>query len=522
MPLNDLHRALLNPASYPDESGPIEYRETHVSRLYLTPRHVYKVKKPVDFGFLNFTTLDRRRFYCQEEVRLNQRFCPDTYLGVVELRRQGNRIRVDGDGDIIDFAVKMNRLPENLMLDRLIEADASGLEAKMDRLGRSLARFHQESEIIRGEGGRSNLEVVRLNWQENFSQTEPFIGQSLCPQAQALCAGYVADFIEAHGPMMLRREQQGFVREGHGDLHAEHICMSDPVRVYDCIEFNQRFRIADVAADLAFLLMDLDFRGRRELSARLLQAYHETAGEAPELRTLLPFYQIYRAWVRGKVESFLAADQDAAPPTREAALAHARRYFTHALGYLGPPVLLLTCGLMGVGKTTLGAAVAGALGTSVLRSDVLRKGLAGISPEVHRADVFGKGIYSQAMTRRTYDHLLEQALDEVSTNGSALVDASFGRRSEREKFRRAAAAAGIPCLTLYMRCDRPTQLNRLVARQSQADASDGRPELRDRQEKHFESPEGETGLIVVDTAHDVDYNANLILAQILEKAGTRQ
>ncbi len=518
----DLHQALLKPETYPRETGPIEYRETHISRLYFTARHVYKVKKPVDFGFLNFTTLDRRRFYCQEEVRLNQRFCPDTYLGVTEIRREKNRIRIDGQGDVVDYAVVMNRLPEHLMLDRLIESGTPSLAAEMPRLGQRIAQFHRESEICRSVAGRSNLDVVRRNWQENFTQSASFVGETLSEKAQAVCSDYVERFLKEHEPLMLQREEDGFILDGHGDLHTEHICMTDPIRVYDCIEFNQRFRIGDVAADLAFLLMDLDFRGRRDLSAPLLQTYRQAAGSDPDLMKLLPFYQIYRAWVRGKVESFLSADSEVSKETRMQAQQRARQYFNRALGYLVPPALILTCGYMGVGKTTVGQAVAKAIDAPLLRSDALRKELAGIPPEEKRLDAFGKGLYRPAMTRRTYRLLLERSGELLAAERPVVADASFAHKADRELFRDLALRADVPCLLLFMECDRQTALNRLRRRRNlAADASDGRPELFDRQTETFESPEDETGVIKVDTSRDVDYNANLILAEIIERTGAR-
>ena len=515
---NTLHRALLRPEAYPEETGLIGHRETHISRLYFTDRHVYKIKKPVDFGFLNFTTLDRRRFYCYEEVRLNQRFCPGTYLDVVEIRKTAQQYRVGGEGEIVDYAVRMKRLPEERMLVHLLQAADPSLPAEMQRVGRRIALLHRASEIVRSDGGRSDLDTLRHNWQENFTQTAPFVGHTLCACGQEECTAYVERFIAAHASLLLQRQEQGCVRDGHGDLHAEHICLTDPVCIYDCIEFNRRFRVADVVADLAFLLMDLDFRERRDLGSITLAAYSKACKADRELPLLLPFYKVYRAWVRGKVESLLAADAAAEAEARNAAAGRSRRYFSLALGYLCPPVLVMTCGLMGVGKTTVARSLAAALGATLLRTDELRKTLAGLPATASKPEQFGAGIYSAEMTAKTYDLLLERSLAALAAGESVIADAAFSRRAERERFAAAAKRMGFPWLIALMECPTDTALERLDRRQAMGrDASDGRRELFANQAATFEPPAETENIIRIDTAGDVDYNVQRILCAIIER-----
>jgi aminoglycoside phosphotransferase family enzyme/predicted kinase len=517
---NTMHRALLRPEAYPEETGPIGHRETHISRLYFTDRHVYKIKKAVDFGFLNFTTLDRRRFYCHEEVRLNQRFCPGTYLDVVEIRKTAQQYRMGGEGEIVDYAVRMKRLPEERMLVHLLQTADPSLPAEMRRVGRRIALLHRDSEIVRSDGGRSDLDTLRHNWQENFTQTAPFVGQTLFACGQEACIAYVERFFAEHASLLDERQEQGFVRDGHGDLHAEHICLTDPVCIYDCIEFNRRFRVADVAADLAFLLMDLDFRERRDLADITLEAYRKAGKADRELPRLLPFYKVYRAWVRGKVESLLAADAAAGAEARSAAAQRSRRYFSLALGYLCPPVLVITCGLMGTGKTTLARSLAAALGARLLRTDELRKTLAGLPATADRPEAFGTGIYSAGMTARTYDLLLERCLAALAAGESVIADAAFLRRAERERFAAAAKRKGFPWLIALMACPVETALERLDRRQALGqDASDGRRELFASQAATFEPPAEAENIIRIDTAGDVDYNVQRILCAIIERDG---
>jgi aminoglycoside phosphotransferase family enzyme/predicted kinase len=520
MDAHNLHQALLDPKTYPEGTTRVEFRETHVSRLYFTDHHVYKVKKPVDFGFLNFTTLDRRRFFCNEEVRLNRRYCPDTYLGVVEIRRLGTRLTIGREGEIVDYAVQMRRLPEDRMLDRLLEAGEPLPAGLPEALGRHIARMHRASEICRKEDEGPNLETVKTNWRENFSQVAPFSGKTLSQKALDICSTYVDRFLDRNAPLMERRQEEGFVREGHGDLHTGNICLTDPICIYDCIEFNRRFRVADIAADLAFLLMDLDFRSRRDLSAAILAAYHEAMGKDPDMELLLPFYKIYRAFVRGKVESFLAEDRVAKEATRREAEKTASRYFNLALGYLCPPALIITCGLMGTGKTTVGRALAEAVGATLLRSDRIRKELAGVEETVRLEDSYGRGTYGPEFTRRTYERLLERTMTALSAGQTVVADASFIRREDRERFRDAAAKLAVPFCVLAVECDERTVIGRLDRRRGGGqDASDGRRELYHRQAAEFEAPAEAGDIIRVDTANSVDYNVGLVLCDLIERTG---
>lgn len=517
------HQALSSAKAYPDGAAPIGFRETHISRLYFHRDRVYKLKKPVDFGFLNFTSLDRRRFYCQEEVRLNSRFAPDTYLGVVEVRDDAGQIQIDGQGEIIDYAVVMRRLPEERMLDTMLARQARELPSRMDQLALRLVRLHHDSAICRQEGGQSNLEIVRANWRENFQQAAASAGETLLPAARLQIEAFVERFLEQQTPLLLQREAEGWVRDGHGDLHAEHICLTDPICIYDCIEFSRRFRVADLAADLAFLLMDLDRRGRSDLAQRLLRRYREQDPDAAGPDHLLHFYQLYRAFVRGKVAAFLANDPEAEPTLRQRADRQARGYFNLALGYLAPPVLILVSGLMGVGKSTLAAPLATALGGLWLRSDLLRKSLAGLPAGTAQAVPFGSGIYRSELTRRTYGVLATQAGQALARGQSVVVDASFAQANDRRKMLAVARKAGVPLLLLQLHCPLELARERLDQRQATGtDPSDGRSALQQAQLRQWQEPTPEENRYLVDTTLGVDYNVQLILSTLLEGTGSRR
>lgn len=510
-----IHQQLLDPATYPEPTRTVDFRETHISQVYLTDSRAYKFKKPLNLGFLDYSTLERRGFFCAEEVRLNRRFAPEVYLGVVELRADRGALNFNGPGELVDFAVCMRRLPEERMLDRMLDVGDPDLPRELQRLGRHLAPLLETSAICREDNAGSHAAAVRANCEENLAQTESAIGRALTIPAHRIMTKLTGSQLDRLTPLMIEREARGFVRDGHGDLHARNICMTDPIQVYDCIEFCRRFRVADIAAELAFLLMDLEFRGRRDLAREFLASYQAHAA-SPDFAGLLPFYKSYRAWVRGKVDALLAGETDVEPMMRRQALERSRRYFNLALGYHAPQALLLTAGLMGVGKTTLARGLAIAIGGELLRSDEIRKELAGISPCHPCPEAFAQGLYSPEMTRKTYAELRQRASRLLHAGQIVIIDASFARSAERQAFFELADMLGKPAWLLYLHCDRETALSRLDRRQAEGtDASDGRRELVETQAAAFEPPDCLDHLITIDSSAAVDYNVQIIICLLL-------
>lgn len=517
-PQDALIKALKNPKTFPEGAGEILFKETHISYLSFSDDRVYKFKKHVDFGFLNFSTLDRRRFYCQEEVRLNSRFAPQTYLKVVELRRQGNKFHIDGQGKLIDYATVMHRLPSDRMLDQMIQNENKELPNAINALAPVLAKHHQASDICQLDGGRTNLERIRINWRENFDQSAGLTGISLFPEALDLTRRYVESFLEANSELLLQREQKGWVRDGHGDLHTEHICLCDPIQIYDCIEFNRRFRVADVAADIAFLLMDLDFKQRRDLTEIFLSGYRQSMGTDACPKPLLQFYKVYRAWVRAKVESFLHLDKTASAETRTEALATAQKHFSQALGYLCPPFMVMFCGLMGSGKSTLAKSLAERTDATLIRSDEVRKKLAGPGCEATGSLDFKADIYSDLFSEKTYDWMLGFATKELSAGKSVIVDASFNNREFRKRFIHQANNMGFTPMLIQTVCPRQTALERLDLRQAKGtDPSDGRRDLYDQQASTFDPLPSDKNVLNIDTTQPLDYITQRVLCRLAEK-----
>ncbi len=329
-PLPELVQALLDPKAYPDASQGIELAQTQMSFVFLTDNYVYKVKKPVNLGYLDYTTLDKRRFYCQREVELNRRLCPDAYLGVVPIIRDKGDIFIGGQGEGIEYAVKMRRLPQKAMMNVLLGKNQVSSEM-VGGVAEKLVEFHQKAETSASISAFGDLATVTQNTEENFTQTEKYIGNTISRGKHRHIKDYTNRFIRQNAPLFHRRIAAGKIRDCHGDLHAAHICFSDGICIYDCIEFNDRFRYCDVASEIAFLAMDLDHHGRADLSRSFVNAYVDRSQDE-ELLELLSFYKCYRAYVRGKVESFKLDDPYISEKAR--VLAIARRYFELAESYI--------------------------------------------------------------------------------------------------------------------------------------------------------------------------------------------
>lgn len=319
---------LLDPAVAPPEMVAPRLVQTHISWIVLAGPCAYKIKKPVSLGFLDYSTLEKRRAACEREIVLNRRLCPKVYLGVVPVTEHYGQVELGGPGRVLDYAVWMRRLPEARMLDRLLErgeATARMVEAVADRL----AAFHATAATGPGVDEYGTPEAVWGNAVENFDQTRPFIGRTIDARTWVLANWATRRFLDARRALFERRVAEGRVRDGHGDLHAASICMAEPLAIFDCIEFNDRFRCSDVAAEVAFLAMDLEFNDRRDLAATFVDRYLAASGD-DELRELLPFYISYRAFVRGKVESFKLNEPEFTAEERAQATDRARRYFAVA------------------------------------------------------------------------------------------------------------------------------------------------------------------------------------------------
>jgi aminoglycoside phosphotransferase family enzyme len=324
---------MLDPSFYPHHPPQVDLVQTHISYLFLCGDLVYKVKKPVDFGFLDFTTLEQRGFFCQQEVRLNKRFSPDVYLGVVPISLVGGSFRLGDETAVVEYAVKMRRINEEHMLYRLLQAGRVGPEM-MQRIGGHLASAY--AAIPSDEKARifGALDVIATNVKENFEQTRHYIGGPVTKEAFASIERWSLSFMKKNRALFEQRVAQDRIKDCHGDLHLQHICVEgEHIYIFDCIEFNERFRFGDVASDVAFLAMDLDFNDYPDLGRIFVDAYAAAAADLT-LSEVLPFYKVYRAYVRAKVTSFLLDDAALDEKAREEVQRQGKQYYDLAYHYV--------------------------------------------------------------------------------------------------------------------------------------------------------------------------------------------
>jgi aminoglycoside phosphotransferase family enzyme/predicted kinase len=472
MELPQLIQALARPEAYPHPAADVQVCQTHISVVFLAGPFAYKIKKPVQFGFVDFSTLERRRHFCEEEVRLNRRLAGEVYQGVVPVTTAGQEVRMGGTGAVIEWAVKMQRLPEEATLAVHVRRGGAGQEV-IEALARRLAAFHVSLPSGADTKGHGSFPAVAQNARDNLSQAAALVGTTISRAVWERLSRRTEAELTRLRPVIEARAARGKPRDTHGDLHLDHVYLfpgrpppADLV-IVDCIEFNERLRFADPVADMAFLVMDLVAHGRPELARAFADTYFGAAGDS-EGRALLPFYMAYRAAVRGKVEGLKLSETEVPAAERQAALGRARARWLLALGLLETPdtrpALVLVAGLPGSGKSTLARALAEHAGLEVIRSDVVRKELAGSES--------GTAIYTPAWTWRTYAECLRRAEALLFEGQRVLVDANFRREEQRQPFVQAAAAWAVPLVVLICRATSAAARQRLAGRHGDASDAD--------------------------------------------------
>jgi hypothetical protein len=499
-------RPMLAPAFYPHPvASPVRIIETHISYVLLTGDYAYKVKKPVDLGFLDFTTLERRRHFCEEEVRLNSRGAPGMYLGVVPIARAAAPaagVALGGGGTPVEYAVKMRQFPEDALLSVALERGDVG-EADALHLAATVAAYHAESPVVRRDP-LGSPDALRREMGRNYRRTEKFAGDLLEVPWLADIERFTDLCFDERSPLMRSRIEPGFVRECHGDLHLGNVCRWEgKTYLFDCIEFNEAFRCVDVICDAAFALMDFDARGYPGLANAFMNGYAEATGDWSGLR-LLPLYLCRNAYVRAMVNSILL-DATLDPADAGRVRSRATRYYELAWQYARPRHggLVLTCGASGSGKSTLARDLARRWGAVHLRSDAVRKHLAGVPTDGGRA---GDGAYAPEMTRRTYDRLLDLGLALAGEGFVVLLDARYPRAALRAQAYAAAAGRGVPLHVLHCAAPEDVLRGRLAARAAGTDLSDATPDLLAGQlaEQEPFGPAERPHVLELDTRQPVD------------------
>jgi aminoglycoside phosphotransferase family enzyme/predicted kinase len=466
-----LIQQMLEPAFYPHAvTEPVELIQTHVSYVLLAGEFVYKVKKPVNFGFLDYSTLEKRHHFCQEELRLNQRGAAELYLEVLPISQADDRYTFN-PGEPVDYVVKMQRFPQETLLSAMYDRGEL-TEAHLESLAKVLANFHKQAPTNDYILSFGEVAQVRQAIDENYDQTVGYIGGPQTQQQFDETKAYTDKLFAEQAHLFADRVQHKWIRECHGDVHLRNICFwNDKILLFDCIEFNEPFRFVDVMFDIAYIIMDFDARNRPDLSNLFLNTYLEQTGDWEGLQ-VLPLYLSRQSYVRAKVTSFLLGDPGIPDAVKAESKETASRYYTLSWRYTQPKTgkIVMMSGLSGSGKSTIAKQLARETGAIHIRSDAARKHLGGISLDTAGDD----SLYSPEMTQKTYDRLLSLGITLASQGYTVILDAKYDRQALRSPVIEKAEAAGLSLEILH--CDAPAEVLRDRISQ-RSDISDATPEV---------------------------------------------
>jgi aminoglycoside phosphotransferase family enzyme/predicted kinase len=474
--------ALSRPAVFGPRCERVERLETHISCVFLTGRYAYKIKKAVALGFLDFTKLAARRFFCEEELRLNRRLAPTLYLDVLPITGSVDAPILGGGGPALEYAVRMREFPQDELASRVL-ARGELSPTDIDALARKVAAFHGASGVAPRDGAFGSPDEILRVARQNFAQIRPHLATAAELDELEELRTWTERAHAACRSAFLSRCTEGFIRECHGDLHLNNIARIDgELVIFDCIEFSESMRWIDVMSEVAFMVMDLDYCGRADLARRFLNTYLERTGGYAGL-TVLRFYLVYRALVRAKIARLRAAQIEAGA-ARDALLTEYGAHVTLARRYAqsGRPALVVTHGLAGCGKTTLSQALLETVGAVRIRSDVERKRLHGLGTLERGRDGIDRGLYAAGATEATYQELAAQARQVVGAGFVAIIDATFLKRWQRDLFRNLAAELGVALVIVDFVASDSTLRGRISQRAANgSDASDANLAVLDHQ-----------------------------------------
>lgn len=471
-----LFQAMEKPNFYPHPVSGIEQRETHISKVFLTGDYVYKIKKPVNLEFLDFTTLEKRRYYCHQEVILNRRLTHNVYLDVVAITFKDGKYHLDRPGDPVEYAVKMRQLPEERSMVNLLK------NKKIDRndikdLALILSDFYRRSPFSGQIHSSGAWENIQANCEENFRQTMVLAGEILDEQIFQIVQSATRSFLRRRKEFFDKRIESGKIRDCHGDLRTGHIYFTDDgIQIIDCIEFNERFRYHDIASDLSFLAMDLDCEGFPKIANYLLNDYAKHT-EDQDVFILIDFYKCYRAVVRCKVDCIRLLEGNLNEQDRTKLIGEAGKYLGFAYQYavqFTRPTLWVVCGMPASGKSTISRELSRMFGIKTFHSDVIRKELFGMKPDDPLDMPFEEGIYSKGASGLTYGKLLLLAQEEIEKGNSVILDATYGNAHHRDEALRMAR--DLDANIIFVECVLKEELlkERLSNRKTKFSISDAR------------------------------------------------
>jgi aminoglycoside phosphotransferase family enzyme len=470
----DKHRKLvkrmLEPSFFGSPDQTVELIETHASWIFLNGDHAYKMKKPVNFGFLDFSSHAKRHFFCTEELRLNRRFAPELYLEVIPVGGSVDQPRLNQE-PALAYLLKMHRFPQENQLDRMLAAGALD-GAVLIEFAEKIAEYHLQAAQADGNTHFGTPESVIEPVRQNFAQIKAAVQDSIALQEISNIEDWSESTFSALQPVLIARRENGYIRECHGDMHLANMAwFQDQPLLFDCIEFNENLRWIDTINDIAFLVMDLDDRGRSQFAWCFLNAYLRHTGDYDGLK-VLRFYQVYRAMVRAKVLCLRLRQPGLSTHERRAELEQLESYLALAASYthIQPPQLIITHGLSGSGKTTFVNGLAPHIGAICIHSDLERKRLHHLQANQSGKAAFQKGIYSSTASHKTYERLNQLAALILDAGYSAIVDATFIKQADRQQMQQLARSRQCPLVILDFQLHEKLLRQRLKQRVKKGDS----------------------------------------------------
>jgi uncharacterized protein len=506
--------------SYPHRPRNVRLIQTHASYVFLAAPYVFKVKKPVNLGFLDFSTLEKRRYFSEREISLNRRLSPDVHLGVVPIYLREGALTLEAGSVVVEYAVKMRKLEDRYFLSRLLKRNKVGT-GELDRIVSTLKAFYESQKPADDIVKWGRIDKLRISTRENFRQAKIFVGTTISMPAFETIRLYTNNFYRCNARLVESRVRERRIGDCHGDLHLDHIHLTPTkLSIYDCIEFNDRFRYIDHANDIAFLAMDFDYQGRRDLSQYFTKRMADALCDQGILE-LMDFYKCYRAFVRGKVESL----QGAATRVKRdwtSICARARRYFRLALQYAvcgSEPTVVIIMGRAGSGKSTLANSLGRELGWEVFSSDRIRKELAGAPLYKRGGAVARRRLYTEAMARRTYEALVRNATKRALEGRSSILDATFSRRRYRKMVKYLLERKGLSYCFVEAQAPDAAVKQRLARRKSRQ-ISDARLEDFEALTRLYERPVelATRELVTVSTAKALEVTTTDTLKELTLRA----
>jgi len=520
-----LFEKLKNPAIYGSEIESVNILQTHISYVVLTGKYAYKIKKPVNFGFLDFSTLENRKYFCKEELKLNRRLCPDIYLDVVAFKVKNEDLNLEGKGKIVEYAVKMKEFPQEKIMTKLLQQEKIG-EDILDKICDILVKFYRSGGHSKDIERYGTVETVKKNTDENFEQTKQYIDTTIPKEIFDNIKLNTNKFLNQKKDLFKKRIKKGYIRDCHGDLHSGNIVVNnDDICIFDCIEFNKRFRYSDVASDISFLAMDLDYIGYPYLSSYFIEKYIKKSKDTDFFK-ILNFYKCYRAYVRGKVIGFKLDDPNIDKLEKQDIKNNAKKYFDLAHYYSllfsrsinkTRPLLFITSGLTGTGKTTVAKKISVDYDARIISTDNVRKELEGIDKFERHHNAYNTGLYSPQKMFYTYKKILEKANIFLRKEENVVLDATFKNRKLRNMAYEIAKKNNAVFLILFCKCPEKKVKEYLEKRLKKKSVSDGRWEIYLKQKESFESFSSDYKIVEIDISNkSYEYQID-VFKKILKK-----